>query len=86
MIWQALVAPFLASEALRRAGARDVFAVFTHAVMAPGAEDTLLNAKFSKLLTSDSIPVESKPWLEVVPIVPVLAKAVRYIAGNDYRV
>ena len=71
-----------AADALRRAGAREVHAIFTHAVMAPGAERTLSNAKFVTLLTTDSIPVHAQPWLEVVPIVPLLAKAARYLTGD----
>ena len=46
-----------AAEALAAAGAREMHAVFTHAVMAPGAEDRLAAAPFGRILTSDSIPV-----------------------------
>jgi ribose-phosphate pyrophosphokinase len=70
-----------AADALRHAGARDVYGIFTHPVMAPGAEKLLSDAKFSRLLTTDSIPVNAKPWLEVVPIAPLLAKTVCYLAG-----
>ena len=75
-----------AAEALRRAGAREVHAAFTHAVMAPGAEGRLLDAKFATLLTTDSIPVNAKPWLEVVSIAPLLAKVVHGLTvdGNAY--
>jgi ribose-phosphate pyrophosphokinase len=71
-----------AAEALRRAGAREVHAAFTHAVMAPGAEGRLIEAKFVTLLTTDSIPVEAKSWLEVVSIAPLLANVVRGLTGN----
>jgi ribose-phosphate pyrophosphokinase len=71
-----------AAEALRRAGAREMHAAFTHAVMASGAEGRLVEAKFATLLTTDSIPVNAKPWLEVVPIVPPLAKVVRDLTGD----
>jgi ribose-phosphate pyrophosphokinase len=70
-----------AAEALRRAGAREVHAAFTHAVMAPGAEEKLKEAKFATLLTTDSIPVEAKPWLEIVSIAPLLARVVRDLTG-----
>jgi ribose-phosphate pyrophosphokinase len=74
-----------AADALRSAGARDVHGIFTHAVMAPGAEERLSNAKFGKLMTTDSIPVSAKPWLEVAPIAPLLAKTVRYLTGDGNR-
>jgi ribose-phosphate pyrophosphokinase len=71
------------ADALRRAGARDVHGIFTHAVMAPGADELLSKAKFGKLITTDSIPVSAKPWLEVVPIAPLLARTIRYLTGDD---
>jgi ribose-phosphate pyrophosphokinase len=71
-----------AAEALRKAGAREVYAIFTHAVMAPGAVDRLFTAQFSKVLTTDSIPVPADPWLEVVPLAPLLARTVRSLCGE----
>jgi ribose-phosphate pyrophosphokinase len=72
-----------AADALRQAGAKEVRAIFTHAVMAPGAVDRLFAARFASVLTSDSIPVAPHPWLEVVPIVPLLARTVRYLCGES---
>lgn len=72
-----------AADALRRAGAREVHAVFTHAVMAPEAGNRILAAQFGKVLTTDSIPVSPAPWLEVVPIAPLLARTVRYLCGEN---
>jgi ribose-phosphate pyrophosphokinase len=72
-----------AADALRRAGAREVHAVFTHAVMAPGAADRLLAAQFGRVLTTDSIPVSADLGLEVVPVAPLLARAVRYLCGES---
>ncbi len=66
-----------AAEALRRAGAREVHALFTHAVMAPGTVDRLQAVRFGHVLTTDSIPVAPAPWLEIVPIAPLLARAIR---------
>jgi ribose-phosphate pyrophosphokinase len=74
-----------AAAALRQAGAKEVHAVFTHAVMAPGAVDRLLAAQFGKVLTSDSIVVSAAPWLEIVPIAPLLARTVRYLCGEGAR-
>jgi ribose-phosphate pyrophosphokinase len=71
------------ADALRRAGAREVHCAFTHAVMAPGAEERLLAAQFGHILTTDSVPISSAPWLEVAPIAPLLAGAIREVVGND---
>ena len=71
-----------AANALRQAGAREVHAIFTHAVMAPGAADRLCAAQFGKVLTSDSIPVSAERWLEIVPIAPLVARTVRYLCGE----
>jgi ribose-phosphate pyrophosphokinase len=72
-----------AAEALRRAGARDVHAAFTHAVMAPGAADRIRAAGFGKLLTTDSVPGPLVPGVEVVPIAPLLGRAVRFVCGVE---
>jgi ribose-phosphate pyrophosphokinase len=72
-----------AAEALRRAGAREIRGVFTHAVMAPGAEERLFEAQFAKLLTSDSIPVVSNEWLEVAPCAPILAKTIQSLTCKE---
>jgi len=71
-----------AAEALRQAGAKEVHAIFTHAVMAPGAVDRLFAAQFGKVLTTDSIPVSADPWLQIVPVAPLLARTVRYLCGE----
>jgi ribose-phosphate pyrophosphokinase len=71
-----------AVDVLRKSGARDVHGIFTHAVIAPGAEERLIAAHFSHLLTSDSIPIISTPWLDVISIAPLLAKSIRYLAGD----
>jgi ribose-phosphate pyrophosphokinase len=72
-----------AADALRQAGAREVHALFTHAVMAPGAMDRLRAARFGKLLSTDSIPVAANTGLEIVPITPLLARAMRCLCGES---
>ena len=64
------------ARALRDAGAQEISTVFTHAVIAPGAVDRLFTAQFTRVLTSDSIPVEADSWLQVVSVAPLLARAV----------
>jgi ribose-phosphate pyrophosphokinase len=71
-----------AADALRRAGAREVHAAFTHAVMGPGGTDCLLGAGFGMLLTTDSVPAPVVRGLEVVPVAPLLARAVLEACGG----
>lgn len=66
-----------AAAALLQAGAGCVHAVFTHAVMAPGALDRLLDAPLGRIATSNSIPVAGHLRLEIVSIAPLLAECVR---------
>lgn len=71
-----------AAEALRLAGAREVHAIFTHAVMSPEALQRLLGAPLGRIVTSDSISFAPHPRLEVVRTAPLLAKTVRYLHGE----
>jgi ribose-phosphate pyrophosphokinase len=71
-----------AAEALRGAGAREVHATFTHAVMAGDAFDRLLAAPLGRLLTTDSVPVRPHPRLEVARVAPLLAQAVREMSAT----
>jgi len=66
-----------ASEVLHAAGAREIHAVFTHAVMAEGALDRLLGASLERIVTSDSIQPPTHDRLHVVRTAPQLAHAVR---------
>jgi ribose-phosphate pyrophosphokinase len=66
-----------AAEALKQRGAREIHAIYTHAVMAPGATETLSAAPLGRLLTSDSVPVPKYARLEVVRTAPLLASSVR---------
>lgn len=70
-----------AADALRKAGARNVSAVFTHAVMAPGAVERIRAAEFLKVMTTDTVPFQAAAGFEVASTAPVLARAVRDILG-----
>lgn len=67
-----------AADVLTACGARQVHAVVTHAVMAPGARERLSAAPFGRLVTTDSIPVAAGPRLQVVSIAPLLAKVLAW--------
>lgn len=71
-----------AAETLRRAGARESHALFTHAVMSAAARERLLDAPLGRIATSDSIPMAPHPRLEVVRTAPLLAQAVRDLRGE----
>jgi ribose-phosphate pyrophosphokinase len=71
-----------ATAALQQAGAREIHALFTHAVMAPGAWERLTAALLGRFVTSDSIPIPPHPRLEVVRIAPLLARTVRSFTGE----
>jgi ribose-phosphate pyrophosphokinase len=66
-----------AAAALQQRGARQVHAIFTHAVMAPGALERLTSAPLGRLVASDSVPILQHPRLEVVRTGSLLAASVR---------
>jgi ribose-phosphate pyrophosphokinase len=72
-----------AADALRAARAKEVHSIVTHAVMAPGAVERLVAARFGKMLTTDSIPVSADPWSEIVRIGPLLARMARHLCGEN---
>jgi ribose-phosphate pyrophosphokinase len=68
-----------AAEALKAANARTVHALFTHAVMAPGALERLLASPLARLATSDSVMPPAHPRLEIAATAPVLAGVLRQL-------
>ncbi len=70
-----------AAHACRAAGAERVYAAVTHGLFAPGAVETLGSAPIDRLLVTDSVPLGEAasgwPALEVVPIAPLVAEAIR---------
>lgn len=65
-----------AAQALRNAGSGELYAVVTHAVMAPGAAERLAAVEFDRFLTTDSVPTAPEPWMEVVSAALLLAASV----------
>jgi ribose-phosphate pyrophosphokinase len=70
-----------AAEALLRAGATQIHAAVVHAVMAPGAMERLDAAPLQRMLTTDSVPASPAPGVEIVPIAPLLARAIESLAS-----
>ncbi len=71
-----------AAQALLQAGAREVHALFVHAVMTPGALERIAAASVRRMLTTDSIPAPPDPRIEVVPIAPLLARILVRLSGT----
>jgi ribose-phosphate pyrophosphokinase len=74
-----------AKEALMERGAKEVYAVATHAIFSPPAIERLKEAKFTEVIVTDSIPVDPKaiPGLVVLPIAPLLANVIRQIESGQ---
>jgi ribose-phosphate pyrophosphokinase len=71
-----------AAQALLAAGAREVYALFVHAVMAPGAVERIAGAGVRRIATTDSVPAPADPRIQVVAIAPLLARALARLAGQ----
>lgn len=72
-----------AAEALLRAGAKEVHALFIHAVMAPGALERIGAGSVGRIVTTDSVRGASDPRLEVVSVAPLLARILVQLAGGS---
>jgi ribose-phosphate pyrophosphokinase len=80
-----------AAQALAAAGAREVHAMFVHAVMAPGALERIRAAGVRSVVTTDSVRALAEPGVEVVSSAGLFARAVVAInqvapppAGHNY--
>jgi ribose-phosphate pyrophosphokinase len=71
-----------AAQALLEAGAKEVNALFVHAVMAPGAAERIAAASVRRIVTTDSVRAAPDPRIQVVPIAPLLARALERLAGR----
>jgi ribose-phosphate pyrophosphokinase len=71
-----------AAQALFEAGAREVHALFVHAVMAPGALERITAAGVRRIAATDSVPSARDPRLEIVPTASLFAIALTELAGE----
>ncbi|WP_104199386.1 ribose-phosphate diphosphokinase [Cryobacterium sp. Y29] len=72
----------LAAEALREAGAIGVVVAATHAVFSHPAVDMLQNPAISAVVVTDTLPIPPEkrfPTLTVLPIAPLLARAIHEV-------
>jgi ribose-phosphate pyrophosphokinase len=72
-----------AVEALIQAGAKETHALFIHAVMAPGALERIRASPVRRIVTTDSVPAAAGAQIQVVSVAPLLAAAVKRLAGKE---
>jgi ribose-phosphate pyrophosphokinase len=77
---QTLVA---AAELLARAGAREIHALFIHAIMAPGALERICAGPLRRIVTTDSVPAALDTRVQVISIAPLLARTVGSLARRQ---
>ncbi len=71
-----------AADILMENGALDVWCIATHGVLSGPAVDRLKNSKLSKVVITDTLPIESEKQfdkLEVLSIAPLIADAIRAV-------
>ena len=71
-----------AAAALRMAGARDIHALFVHAVLAPNALERLDAAQLGRIAATDSVPPPTGARIEVIGVAPLLARALVGLAAH----
>jgi ribose-phosphate pyrophosphokinase len=73
-----------AAASLRQAGARKIYAVFTHPVMNAETTERISQSPLERIVTTNSIPLSPHPRIEVLSVVPILADALRqFIVGRS---
>jgi ribose-phosphate pyrophosphokinase len=68
-----------AGEALKDAGATDIWCVATHAVLSDPAVDRLKNSEFSRVVVTNTLPIPSEKQidkLEVLSVASIFAQAI----------
>jgi ribose-phosphate pyrophosphokinase len=69
-----------AAQSLAGAGAREIHALFVHAVMAPGALERMCAGRLRRIITTDSVPSAPDARVQVLSIAPLLAHAIKSLA------
>ena len=75
-----------AVEALKKAGATDVYVFVTHAVLSGKAADRIKKSKVKKLIITDtidnSLKIKNNSKIEVISIAPLMAEAINRISNS----
>ena len=72
-----------AAHAVLAAGAREVHALFIHAVMAPGALERICAGPLRHIVTSDSVPGSADARLQSVSVAPLFAQTLMRLTGRQ---
>ncbi len=75
-----------AAEALKKNGARDIYAAVTHPILSGPAIERIEKSKIKKFIVSDTIPVSRDkmiPRLELLTTGPLLAEAIKRIHREE---
>jgi ribose-phosphate pyrophosphokinase len=76
-----------AADALRAAGAQEVFACCTHAVLSGPAIDRITKSSLKKLVVTDTIPLHERAKqannIAVLPVAPLIGEAIRRIHNEE---
>lgn len=71
-----------ATDALKKEGAKDVYAAITHPILSGPAIERIAGSKVKKLMVTNTIPVPKNkmvPKIKVLSIAPLLAEAIKRI-------
>jgi ribose-phosphate pyrophosphokinase len=75
-----------AVEALKKAGAIDVYVFITHAVLSGDAAEKIKKSKIKKLIITDtidnSLKIKNNSKIEVISIAPLMAEAINRISNS----
>ncbi|TMQ59653.1 MAG: ribose-phosphate pyrophosphokinase [Candidatus Eisenbacteria bacterium] len=75
-----------AAEALKRAGARDIYAACTHAVLCGDAVEQIRRSSVRELIVTDSIPHDAillAPKIKMLSVAGLLGEAIRRIHDEE---
>jgi ribose-phosphate pyrophosphokinase len=75
-----------AAQALLDAGAREIHALFIHAVMSPEALERLCAGPVQRIVTTDSVHTAPHPRLHVVSLAPLLARTLIRLSGSEPKI
>ena len=75
-----------AVRALKKEGARDIYAAVTHPVLSGPAMDRLVSSPLKELVVTDTIPIPADrrlPKITVLSVAPLFAEAIRRIHQEE---
>jgi len=76
-----------AAQALKKAGAKDIYAAATHPVLSGPAVERIKNSVLKELLVTNTIPINDSKKLgnkiKVLSVAPLLAEAIKRIHNEE---